>query len=221
MRAVLVCGKSKSHMFSLQRLLGKEDKFFSLLEASAEEARNSVRALVRLSKDLGTNELEAFAFARRKDKAITKEITDAVFTTFVTALEREDIEELSTALYKIPKTVGKFSERFLLAPDLVRGVDFSKQIDLLEKATDIVIELVKSLRHGMDLEKVKDLNDKLQYLEGEADRHMITLYRDLFTGKHAPIQVILLKDLYELLEKVIDRCRDAGNVIAQIALKNS
>ena len=86
MRAVLVCGKSKSHMFSLQRLLGKEDKFFSLLEASAEEARNSVRALVRLSKDLGTNELEAFAFARRKDKAITKEITDAVFTTFVTPL---------------------------------------------------------------------------------------------------------------------------------------
>jgi uncharacterized protein Yka (UPF0111/DUF47 family) len=30
-----------------------------------------------------------------------------------------------------------------------------------------------------------------------------------------------LKDLYDLLEKVIDRCRDAGNVIAQIVLKNS
>jgi uncharacterized protein Yka (UPF0111/DUF47 family) len=30
-----------------------------------------------------------------------------------------------------------------------------------------------------------------------------------------------LKDLYELLEKIIDRCRDVGNVISQIVLKNS
>ena len=37
-------------MFSLQKLLGKEDKFFTLLEASAQEARNSVQALVKLSK---------------------------------------------------------------------------------------------------------------------------------------------------------------------------
>jgi uncharacterized protein Yka (UPF0111/DUF47 family) len=43
----------------------------------------------------------------------------------------------------------------------------------------------------------------------------------LFGGKHEPIQVVALKDLYELLEKVIDRCRDSGNVIAHIVLKNS
>jgi hypothetical protein len=73
----------------------------------------------------------------------------------------------------------------------------------------------------MDLEKVKDLNDKLQFLESEADNHMMSLYKDLFSGKYEPVQVIVLKDLYELLEKVIDRCRNVGNVIARIALKNS
>ena len=73
----------------------------------------------------------------------------------------------------------------------------------------------------MDLDRVKDLNDKLQFLESEADNHMMSLYKDLFSGKHEPLQVIILKDLYELLEKVIDRCRDAGNVIANIALKHS
>ena len=39
-------------MFSLQKLWGGEEKVFSLLEASAEEARKSVRALVNLSKGL-------------------------------------------------------------------------------------------------------------------------------------------------------------------------
>src|SRR5215472_298374 len=209
-------------MFSLQRLLGKEDKFFSLLEASAQEARTSVQALVKLSKGFDQPVvLDEFAHSRRKDKQITKDISDAVYTTFVTAIEREDIEDLSSALYKIPKTVDKFSERLLLAPQQVRGIDFSTQIGLLERATELVLQMVKTLRDGMNLEGIKELNDKLQYLEGEADKHMMTLYKDLFSGKHQPIQVILLKDLYEILEKIIDRCRDAGNVIAHIVLKNS
>jgi uncharacterized protein len=209
-------------MFSLQRLLGKEDKFFTLLEASAEEARTSVQALVKLSKTLDQPAAkDEFAYVRQKDKEITREISSAVYSTFVTALEREDIEDLSNALYKIPKTIEKFSIRILAAPQHVRGVDFSTQISLLERATDIVLELVKSLRKGMDLGKVKDLNDKLQFLEGEADIHMMSLYKDLFNGKHETLQVIALKDLYELLEKVIDRCRDAGNVIAHIALKHT
>ena len=209
-------------MFSLQRLLGKEDFFFNLLEASAQEAHNSVQTLVKLSNDLDKpHALAEFAAARRKDKEITRKISEAVYTTFVTALEREDIEALSNALYKIPKTIEKFGERSLLAPQQVAGVNFSQQIDLLEKATNTVLEMVKSLRRGVNLDEIKELNSKLQQVEGEADSAIMALYKDLFSGKHDPIKVIVLKDLYELLEKVVDRCRDAGNVISHIVLKNS
>lgn len=209
-------------MFSLQRLLGKEDKFFTLLEASAQEARTSVQALVKLNNNFDQpSVLDEFAHSRRKDKQITKDISDAVYTTFVTAIEREDIEDLSNALYKIPKTVDKFTERLVIAPQHVRGIDFSVQVSLLDRATELVLQMVQTLRGGMDLEKIKDYNDKLQYLEGEADKHMMSLYKDLFGGKHDAVQVIVLKDLYEILEKIIDRCRDAGNVIAHIVLKNS
>jgi uncharacterized protein Yka (UPF0111/DUF47 family) len=162
-----------------------------------------------------------FSRSRRKDKEITNTIRNAVYATFVTALEREDIEALCNALYRIPKTVEKFGERFLLAPTLIRGVDFSVQIGLLEQATDCVLQMVRSLRKGVDLEEIKSLNDRLQQVEGEADKTILGLYRDLFNQSYEPLQVIMLKDLYELLEKVIDRCRDAGNVISQIVLKNS
>src|SRR5256886_2857136 len=149
-----LCHKAGT-MFSLQKLLGKEDKFFGLLEASAEEARTSVQALVKLSKSLDQPVvLDEFAHSRRKDRQITADITEAVYTTFVTALEREDIEELSSALYKIPKTVEKFCDRALLSPHFVRGIDFSKQISLLERATDIVLQMVKSLRTGLNLAQV-------------------------------------------------------------------
>ena len=209
-------------MFSLQKLLGKEDMFFGLLEASALEAHKSVQALVTLTKSLDKPvELEAFALSRRKDKEITSQIRNAVYTTFITALEREDIEALSLALYRIPKTAEKFGERVLLAPHLTRGVDFSKQVGLIEQGSECVLNLVKSLRKGANLDEVKKWNDRLQQLEGEADKAIMELYRDLFSGRHDALKVIVLKDLYELLEKIIDRCRDVGNVISQIVLKNS
>ena len=208
-------------MFSIQKLFGKEDKFFDLLEASAEEARMSVQALVKLTQASDGSKLDPFVEARRKDKRIREEIAEELIKTFVTMLEREDIEALSNALYKIPKTVEKFAERYIIAGALVRGVDFSQQINLLEQAADTIVAMVKKLRKVTDLEEIKELNTKLQVIEGMADKWMLELLRDLFSGKHEPLKVIVLKDLYELLERVVDRCRDAGNGISHIMLKNS
>src|SRR5689334_17158640 len=122
-------------MFSLQRLLGKEDQFFDLLEASAQEALHSIQALQKLFRKLDAEDnLQQIASVRRKEKAINKQITQALCTTFITALEREDIEALSVALYKIPKTVEKIAERVLLVPHMVQGIEFSTQIASLERA---------------------------------------------------------------------------------------
>ncbi len=162
-----------------------------------------------------------FIQARRKEKQIREQIREGLYKTFVTALEREDIENLSHALYRIPKTVEKFGERLLLTPRHAEGADFSKQVNLLAQATDTVLAMVQSLRRGANVEQIMALNDKMQYLEGEADKAVMELVRDLFNSQTDPLKVIVLKDLYELLEKVIDRCRDVGNVISQIVLKNS
>lgn len=64
--------------------------------------------------------LDALKLVRRKDKKITEEINEALCKTFVTELEREDIEALSNALYKIPKTVEKIAERFVICADKPR-----------------------------------------------------------------------------------------------------
>lgn len=202
-------------------MLGKEPEIFRLLEASAQEARNSVQALGRVTQSLEEPVItEEFARLRQIDRKITEEISAAAYTLFVTALDREDIEELSFALYKIPKMVDKFGERLLVSPPNVRKVDFSTQIGLLEQATDTVVEMVRSLRKE-DLRLIKEMEEKLVAVENEADREMVELYRSLFNTQREFLETVALKDLYEQLEKVIDRCRDAGGVIAHIALKNS
>ncbi|HEY7873287.1 MAG TPA: pit accessory protein, partial [Rudaea sp.] len=75
--------------------------------------------------------------------------------------------------------------------------------------------------HGMKLEEMRALNERMQAIESEADRLILDLYKDMFSETSDPIRLLLRKDLFELLEKAIDRCRDAGNVIYAIVLKNS
>ena len=209
-------------MFSLQRLLGKEDKFFTLLEGSAQESRTSVQALIRFMKNQDElKTLDEFILARRNEKRIYDEISEALCTTFVTALEREDIEALSVALYKIPKTMEKIAERILLAPQLFKGVDLTKQLSMLEKSTDTLVTMIKELRRGVHLERIRELNEMLQVVEGEGDNLILAELKVLYSGEHNGTKVVFLKDIFELIEKVYDRCRDAGNVINQIVLKNS
>jgi uncharacterized protein Yka (UPF0111/DUF47 family) len=209
-------------MISLQRLLGKEDKFFDLLEGAAKEAQKSAYALVAfLENPQQTRDMNDFIFSRRAEKRIADQISEALCTTFVTALEREDIEALSLSLYKIPKTIEKIAERVLIAPHLTTGVNLGRQVTSLGKACDTVLLMIQQLRAGAHLEQIKEHNDRLQVIEGEADKIICELLAGLYSGSHQPVQVIFLKDIFELLEKVVDRCRDAGNVINHIVLKNS
>ncbi len=209
-------------MFSLQKLLGKDDPFFGLLEESAKESQNSVQALRRILQNPSiTPTLDEFIASRRHEKEIAGEIRSLLVNTFVTALEREDIEELSHSLYKIPKTIEKFAERYILCAPRLRDVDFSKQLDMLDEVTGTLFRMVQGLRKKSDLEGLKDLNGTLQRIEGDADKMMLEVLRELYSGKHDAIKAVILKDLYELLEKVFDRSRDAGNVVFHIVLKHS
>lgn len=213
---------NKQAMNTLRKLLGYDDKFFDLLEASAVEAQGSVQLLVELLQDSNKcPTMEAFVQTRRKDKRITEQITEELCRTFVTPLEREDIEQLSFVLYKIPKTAEKFSEKFLLCRASLAGVDFSRQVSILEKSAETIVQMVRHLRQRKHLDALKEQNSRMHYLEGEADKLMLELIRELYSGKYEPLRVIISMDLYETLEKIIDRCRDAGNVIFQIVLKYS
>ncbi len=209
-------------MVPLQKLLGKEDRFFELFEASAEEASLSVRVLRTFLQNPGPGApLDDFIASRRRDKAITAQISEALCTSYVTALEPEDIETLSTSIYKIPKTCEKIAERILMAPQHLQGVDLGPQVAMLERATDTLLQMVKDLRKGAPRARIGSLNQQMQTVEGEADKTTNELLCGLYNATDNPGRVLFLKDVYELLEKVTDRCRDAGNVILQIVLKSS
>jgi uncharacterized protein Yka (UPF0111/DUF47 family) len=209
-------------MFSLQKALAKDDKFFDLLEASAEQARASVQALIRFFKSPDqAKSLDEFRQPRRREKFINAQIMESLATQVITVFESEDVEALSKSLYKIPKTIEKIGERILLAPQYLQGVDLSAQVAMLEKATEALLLMIRELRRGAAVEEIKRHNAELQHIEGEVDKMMVELLRDVYSLETGAGKAVFLRDLYELLERVTDRFRDAGNVVTLIVLKGT
>src|SRR6266496_3973754 len=176
-------------MLSLRKLLGKDDKCFDLLEAAAEEAKASVDLFASTLKKIAAGggsavSLDEFIQTRRKEKRIRHTMTEELSRTFVTPLEREDIEALSWALYRIPKQVEKIVERLSIYPGRVPQAAFQRQAELMSQAAEAVVFMVKQLRGGTTIQKIQGANDKLQFAEGEADKVMLSLLKELYQGPY-------------------------------------
>lgn len=212
-------------MSFIKKVLGRDEKFFDLLEASANEARTSANLLSTLLSQMGKPEFETtlanLSQSRRRHKKLSLNITQELCHTFVTPLEREDIEALSNALYRVPKTTEKIGERLAICPSQFTSDIVGKQVVLLVQATDVVAEMVGGLRKQVHGSVIQEAYEKLQTIEGDADKVMVSLLKDLFHGTVDAKEVIILKDIYGLLERDIDCCRDAGKVLFQVALKYS
>ncbi|PPJ44500.1 pit accessory protein, partial [Rhizobium sp. KAs_5_22] len=77
-------------------------------------------------------------------------------------------------------------------------IDFAPRAAMLEQAASVVVKMVHQLRH-LKLEPMKALNDQLRALENEADRLMLELYRDIYSGQLDNLQMFLLKEFFEIL----------------------
>ena len=208
-------------MFSLQTMFGQGNQFYTLLEDAAVAAHDSAKALhVMLKGSERQPALDAFKLARQRERDASDQISQALVDSFITPIEREDIEALGSALYKIPKQVEKFADRYSLALQHLEHIDFAPRAAMLEQAASVVVEMVHEIKK-MNIDRMTSLNEKLRAIENEADRLMLELYRDIYSGKLDPLQMFLLKEFFEILEKAIDRCREAGVVTYEIVLKNS
>jgi len=149
-----------------QKLIGKNDIFFDLLEEGAEEARVSVELFEKFLRQMAEGKkpagLDDFIQARRKEKRIRYMMTEALSRSFITPLDREDLEALSVALYRIPKQVEKIVERLSIYPKTIPIEMFGRQAELMNQAAVSLAFMVKQLRKGTTLEVIREANDRLQ-----------------------------------------------------------
>ncbi len=208
-------------MFSLQTIFGKGDLFYGLLNTAADAVVQSADGLRELVKGHDPEaSLADFRVAREREKEVSAKISQALVDVFMTPLEREDIEALGNAIHRTLKSIEKFADRYVLAGERMKNIDFEPRVAMLHEAATLVAEMVHHLPK-MKLDAMKRRYDRIRAIEGEADRLMLETYREIYSGQYEGLEILLIKDFFELLEKAIDRCRTAGEVCYEIVLKNS
>lgn len=212
----------ESTVFSLQSILGGRGRTIALLQASSEAVLEAAQAARQLAIDSDSAAAMAVVVtARRREKELAAEISQELVNTFVTVLDREDVEAMNDALYRIPKTIEKFAERYALIAERLDGMDLSERAEILVGCAEIVVRMVKELHNGLRIGALREMHRQLRALESEADELLLDPYRDLYVNTTDPMRAVLAKDLFETLEQAIDKCRDVGNIVYSIALKNS
>lgn len=213
-------------MFKLPFLKPKDNKFCVLLEGLSTQARECAVHLKTFVESTNAAEQaqagEAITTSRRKSKELTGQITAELCRTYITPFDREDIQDIAGDLYKIPKTIEKIKERLSThGINSVKG-DFSRQIDVIVQESEAMQEMVRELtKASHDDERIIAKAHQLQELENKGDAILGELLVALFRDNTDARDLILRKDIYDMLEKVVDRYRDAAGVALQIVLKHS
>jgi predicted phosphate transport protein (TIGR00153 family) len=152
---------------------------------------------------------------------ITHDTIDLLNKTFITPIDREDIHELISKLDDVLDLIDAAAHRMVLygvarpTPELVAiAAQMVKPVEAVKRA----LALLGSMKRARE---ILEICIEIKRLEEEADAlHRIAIV-NLFEKERDPIQVLKLKEIYEILEHASDRCEDVANVIEGIVIKNS
>ena len=191
-----------------------------------EDAANTCNKIAILLNDVVVNGLtddkiiEARALKHRGSN-LERETIALLNSTFVTPIDREDIQLLASMLRKISKKIGQA----MLTMNVYQLEHFteelSQQADAILKATKELIKIVGMLKTLSRTKEITESREAMKEIETLGDEIHYRALSKLFSGDVDSLEVIKLRDIYKILESAMDKCNVVSDVILNIALKNS
>ena len=202
------------------RLIPRETKFFRMFREVSENMTEGARLLHDMLKnpqDLAERIAKLQDIEHRGDD-MTHDIIRALNQTFITPFDREDIHALSSSLDDVLDYVNSAATRMKLYRIITPPPAAAALAALIVTQAEELSKGVSLL--GKD-QKVLDHCVEVNRLENEADRVSRKAIAELFENEKDPIQLIKIKELYEVLEMATDKAEDAANVLEAVVLKST
>jgi predicted phosphate transport protein (TIGR00153 family) len=201
-------------------LVPRERRFYDLFEQQAAVIVRSAGLLEQALTDvanLPTLQRQIKDLEHRGDE-LTHEIIRALNQTFVTPFDREDIYALAAGLDDILDYIEEVADTTNLYGITAIPEPACELARLLADAVVQLEQAIGKLESGKGSEEQIIEVHRLEDVGDSVSRRAIA---ELFSGHHPPLEVIKLKDLYDLLEDALDRCEQVANVLEGIAIKNA
>ena len=208
-----------------QALLPKEQKFFDLFEAHAATLGAGATSLRHLLNGGDAVPLYCAEVARHENDAdlITREVLLAVRRTFITPFDRSDIRDLITSMDDAIDQMHKTCKAITLFEQRTFHEDMVKLGDVIVKTAGLTAEAVPLLRSLRgNAARLNAIVDEVTRLEDRSDNlydaGMSALYRG--PARTDPMAYIVGAEIYDHLEKVVDRFDDVANVMHGIVIEH-
>jgi uncharacterized protein len=202
------------------RLIPRDTKFFELfaeLSTNLTDGAKLLRSILADPQDLAMRVNQVQAIEHRGDKA-TYAIITKLNQTFITPFDREDIHRLASSLDDVLDFVNSAALRLVM-------YKIHNPPPVSAELAGIIVLQCEELAMGVSLlqknGQVMKHCEEVNRLEDMADNVSRRAIADLFEHEKDPIQLIKLKELYEVLEYATDKAEDAANVIEAIVLKST
>ncbi len=202
-------------------LTPKTSEFYVLFARAGANALEVARLVERRFREHPSSGItqEQVKAAETEGDAHTRDLIQLLNTQYLTPFDRDDIYMLAI---EIDDVVDELEE----ASDLLGLYGIELPTKHAVQQTGLLVAAAEQLKLACDNLKsfngVQEALVEVKRLEDEGDHvlrdGLAALFRD---DRIDPLMVIRWKDVYDRLERALDNCETAANVIANIVVKNA
>jgi hypothetical protein len=205
------------------RLMPREGRFFDLFEQHAEQlvlGARELRALMDNVAELPERKRSIEKIEHRADK-ITHQTMQLLHQTFITPIDRDEIHQLITRMDDILDLMEDVSQCMFLYDIAQVTEECRKLADICLTSTEKVQIAIAQLSDMKNAQAIMARCKEIDRLESDADHVMREAMAKLFREEPDVKHLFKMKEIYQLLESVTDRCQDVANIIEGIVIESA
>ena len=207
-----------------QALLPRDESFFDQFVAHARvlvQGAEALRALLNGGDGISAACADILRHEEAADE-ITRSVFQAVRRTFVTPFDRSDIRDLITALDDAIDQMQKTAKSITLFGMQEFGPEMRELGDLAVQASYLTLEATELLRHmRRNAGRLNAIAEAVTRIENRSDEVYDAGMKALFAASQdRPMAFIAGAEVFDHLEKVIDRFEDVANGVSGILIEH-
>ena len=191
-------------------LMPKEERFHELFDRDTENLLRSARLFSEFVKaDPPTRRLRMSELRELEHDGdtITRQIFDALNSSFITPFDREDIRALATDLDDVLDYLEEVAQRLI-------NFELDESPQELREFAEILVEMAAEIEQ-QSIVRISDLENRADVLYNK-------VIADLFRPNgRDPLEILKWKEIYDGLENACDQCRDYTHIVGNIVVKNA
>ena len=199
-----------------------QDKiFFNLLEKQSELVLEAAKLFTRMliEPENSSTNIKRMRLLEHEGDEIVHKMIHKLHKSFITPIDQEDLANLTSLYDDVLDYIDSVANRIFMFEVKTPDDIINEFAEIIEKQVTEVNEALKQIRR-MKQEEIEKRFKKVHSLENMADdlhdNTMVKLYKE-----KDPVKIIIMKEIYDFLEEITDKCEDVCLVIQDIVLKNA